>query len=118
MKKVIYVGFAFDHHLKTHGGYHHISKYGKYDYIIDTQSFFERWGHPSKNIFAKIWNKVEFRVTGFAAFPDFLLKMVILSYRYNCVFHVIYGEANYTPWMRWLTRKGTKIVCTLHQPFK
>lgn len=38
-KEIVYIGFAFDHHLKTHSGYHHIAEYGDYDYIIDTQGF-------------------------------------------------------------------------------
>lgn len=114
--KLVYVGFAFEHHLGTHGGYHHIAEYGGYDKFIDCQKYMERWWHPQSNIIAKVWQRLMVRLFGFPFFPAYVLTMMLISLRYKCVFHIIYGENLYTPWMKRLTR-GSKIVCTFHQPY-
>lgn len=114
--KLVYVGFAFEHHLGTHGGYHHIAEYGGYDKQIDCQKYMESWWHPSNKICVKLWRRLMMRLFGFPFFPAYVLTMILLSLRQRCVFHIIYGENLYTQWMKKLTRHS-KIVCTFHQPY-
>ena len=44
--KLVYVGFAFEHHKGTHAGYQHIREYAGYDSSIDCQDYFERLHTP------------------------------------------------------------------------
>lgn len=118
-KKITYVGFAFDHHLGTHGGYHHIAEYGNYDAVIDCQDYIRKGSKVRKGLFVKACHKIWFHLMMLIfktpAFPYYLFRMLWLSLKGKCVFHIIYGENLYTPLMRLLP--NSVIVCTFHQPF-
>lgn len=118
-RKVVYVGFAFQHHKDTHAGYHQIKEYLNYDYVIDCQGFFDKASRPyeSLNILSKLTRRIFRRLFGFNNIPWFLFRIIWLGIRNNdLVFHYIYGENIYFPWTRHFMRKGNKIVCTFHQP--
>lgn len=119
-RKIVYIGFAFAHHKETHAGYHQIREYLDYDYIIDCQSYFDK----SQKEYSKlsILEKIKCRVLRYlfdiTAVPWYLLKIIWLGLRHNnLVFHYIYGENIFFPWVKKLMRKGNVIVCTFHQPY-
>lgn len=119
MNKLVFIGFAFQHHKGTHAGYHHIKEYVNYDYIVDCQSFIEKCNRPSKNIINHVWRYMMFLLTGFPCFPIYFIKLLKINYSEdNVVFHFIYGENLYTPLLKVFLRKRNKIVCTFHQPFE
>lgn len=114
---LVYIGFAFSHHLGTHGGYHHLEKYGEYDEAIDCQKFIEKCNTPIKNVFDRVKRYIIRRMTGVPFFPWYVAKMLWMGFTHRyCVFHIIYGENLYTPLLRFLP-KTNKVVCTFHQPF-
>lgn len=119
-RKIVYVGFAFVHHKGTHAGYHQIREYLDYDYIIDCQSYFDK----SQKEYSKlsILEKIKWRVLRYlfdiTVVPWYLLKIIWLGLRHNnLVFHYIYGENIFFPWLKKIMRKGNVIVCTFHQPY-
>ena len=114
--KLVYVGFAFEHHKGTHAGYQHIREYAGYDSCIDCQDYFERLHTPPSNVISKIYRRLLRLIFGYPVFPIFLFKMILMSLNCECIFHVIYGENLYTPRMRFLFN-NSKVVCTFHQPF-
>lgn len=120
MSKLVYIGFAFQHHKKTHAGYHHVRDYVKYDYIVDCQNFIERNAKKPKNIFERAWRYVMRRIVGFSIFPFYLLRIIQINRieKEDIVFHFIYGENLYTPLLRKVLHKRNKIVCTFHQPYE
>lgn len=116
-KKLVYVGFAFEHHLGTHGGYHHIKDTGIYDTIIDCQEFFSTISRSPKTIANRAMRSLSRRIIGLPCFPWFIFRMLCIGLRNkDVVFHIIYGENLYTPLFR-LLPKSSKIACTFHQPF-
>lgn len=115
-KKLVYVGFAFEHHKGTHAGYYHIKDYAQYDYYIDCQKYFDKTSHASNFIVARCVRRVMRLIFGYPYFPTFLIKMILLSFQFKCVFHIIHGENIYSPRMKWLLGRS-KVVCTFHQPF-
>lgn len=119
-RKIVYVGFAFAHHKGTHAGYHQIREYLDYDYIIDCQSYFDK----SQKEYSKlsILEKIKCRVLRYlfdiSVIPWYLFKIIWLGLRHNnLVFHYIYGENIFFPWVKKIMRKGNVIVCTFHQPY-
>ena len=116
MKKLVYIGFAFQHHKGTHSGYHQIKEHVGYDYIIDVQKYMESYWRPPKNFFDKIIRGLVYRIVGTPVIPFYILKCVILGLLHkNLVFHFIYGENTYyniSPFIR----KSNQLVCTFHQP--
>ena len=117
-KILVYVGFAFEHHLGTHGGYHHIAETGIYDKIIDCQDFFSAINRNPQNLVSRIKRSLFRRLIGLSCFPWFIFRMLYIGLcNKEVVFHIIYGENLYTPLFRLLPR-GCKIVCTFHQPFE
>jgi len=112
-RKLIYVGFAFQHHKGTQAGYHHIKDYLKYDKIIDAQ--WEDELLSGNTIFKKIFRKVYFFILG-SGQPITMIRCVLLAiFRKNQIFHFIYAENTYK-WLHLFKGKTNKIVCTLHQP--
>ena len=114
--KLICIGFAFEHHKGTHAGYNHVKDYAGYDEYIDCQKYFEKLTHASSNFFARCYRRAMRLIFGYPFFPVFLFKMILLSFKGKCIFHIIYGENLYTPRMQHLFN-GSKVVCTFHQPF-
>ncbi|ADE83322.1 glycosyltransferase [Xylanibacter ruminicola] len=118
MRKLVYIGFPFEHHKGTHAGYHQIADYVDYDVKIDCSSFIEHVSRKPKNIFDRIFRHVVWKFTSRPVIPWFLLKCIILGIKRNDVtFHFIYGENIYYN-IKPFIRKGNKIVCTLHQPLE
>lgn len=116
-KKLVYVGFAFHHHRGTHAGYHQILDYLHYDYVVDCQSFIDKGQKVSKGIFQRAYRHIMRRYFGIENMPWYLLRILWLGLRYNnLVFHYIYGENVFFPWVRKFMRKGNIVVCTIHQP--
>lgn len=106
-RKLVYIGFAFKHHKGTHAGYHHVKEYVNYDYVIDTQEYFE-YLH-SFSLCKKILSRLK-RIY-------YLLQCSLLSiFEGNVTFHFIYGENNYIPFP-FMHSRGNKVVVTFHQPF-
>lgn len=120
MKKLVYIGFAFTHHKGTHAGYHQIREYLNYDYVVDCQSYFDKTqiDYSSLSIIGKIYNRMLKKMFGVSTIPWYLLKIIWLGLRHNnLVFHYIYGENIFFPWVKQLMRKGNIVVCTFHQPY-
>lgn len=120
MKKIVYVGFAFQHHKETHAGYNQIRNHINYDYIIDCQIYHDDCCKSSGlNIIQRGWrNKILMKFFGTPVIPWFLLKCIFLGIvKKNLIFHFIYGENLYFPIKKFI-RRSNKIVCTLHQPYE
>lgn len=116
MRKLIYIGFPFEHHKGTHAGYHQIVDYVDYDDKIDCSRFIENTSRRPRNIGNRIYRHVLWRLTSRPAIPWYLLKCILLGIKNtNVTFHFIYGENTYYN-IKPLIRKGNKVVCTLHQP--
>ena len=114
---IVYVGFAFKHHITGHGGYHHVADSGLYDYIIDCQSNYERQFSQKCGILSKLWHRIMLRIFGFEAFPLYFFKCLIYAITHkNVIFHLIYGDNLYIPLFR-TVRCFSKVVCTFHQPY-
>lgn len=119
-RKLVYVGFAFLHHKGTHAGYHQILNYLNYDYVIDCQKYFENAQHPwdKLSLIRKFKRKVFLRLFGIHVIPWYIFQILWLGITHNnLVFHFIYGENLFFPWMKKIIRKGNVIVCTFHQPY-
>lgn len=117
MRKIVYVGFAFQHHKNTHAGYHQIKKYVKYDYFIDCQSFFNKCSIIKQNLFGKIKRHILWNTIQTLEIPWYILKCIILGLKHNdLTFHFIYGENIYFNFRHFI-RSGNKLVCTIHQPY-
>lgn len=113
--KLIYIGFAFEHHKNSQGGYHHIKKYLGYDKIINVQKERDFSEGFLKNIFLKILRRLYIFFLGKGT-PLSVIKCIYLAvFRKNQVFHFIYAENNYK-WLHFFIGKSNKIVCTFHQP--
>lgn len=118
-KKLVYIGFAFPHHKGTHAGYHQIREYLDYDYAVDCQSYFEKsqYEYSKLSLFRRIYRKTLGRVFGINNIPWYLFRLIWLGVRYNnLVFHYIYGENIFFPWIKKFMRRGNLVVCTFHQP--
>lgn len=118
-KKLVYIGFAFPHHKGTHAGYHQIREYLDYDYVVDCQSYFEKsqYEYSKLSLFRRIYRKTLGRVFGINNIPWYLFRLIWLGVRYNnLVFHYIYGENIFFPWIKKFMRRGNLVVCTFHQP--
>ena len=121
MRKIVYIGFTFEHHKGTHAGYQQIKNYLKYDYIIDCQKFQDKGHKPVSEIswFAKKKRILYNRLFHIPALPWYIIKVIILGLFYNdLTFHFIYGENLYFKFIRRIVRKGNIIVCTYHQPLE
>lgn len=118
MNKLVYVGFAFPHHLGTSGGYHHIKEFLRYDYIVDCQTIFTQRELTSNALWARILRRINgVLFCGKPYIPWYLLKILWLSlFHKKIVFHVIYGE-NLIDKRFWNCVGKHEVVCTLHQPF-
>lgn len=115
-QKIVYIGFAFQHHKGTHAGYQHIKEYVDYDYVIDAQPFFDSCNKDPRNLFDRMKRGLFRRIFGSPVIPYFILKCIWLNVlNSNLVFHFIYGENTYLGLSRFL-RPRSKIVCTFHQP--
>lgn len=114
--KIVYVGFAFEHHKGTHGGYDHIKDYLPYDYVIDCQRWFENSTRPNKNIFDRIKRKVFLILFDSKCFPMYIFKcMYLLLVNRYLTIHFIYTESLLLPLVRLFPKRIT-LVCTVHQP--
>ena len=119
-RKLVYIGFAFAHHKGTHAGYHQLESYLDYDYVIDCQSYFDEGQkvYSEWSIVRKLYRKLLRRLFHINNIPWYLVRILWLGLRYdNLVFHYIYGENVFFPWVKKLMRKGNIIVCTFHQPY-
>ncbi|MBO6573734.1 MAG: glycosyltransferase [Balneola sp.] len=115
-KKLVYVGFAFDHHKNSEGGYHHIRKYIDYDFAVDLQKEREFPGLPEYPLLSKVIRKIKNVVLG-NGLPIGMLRLLYLNLtNKNLVFHFIYPENSYK-WLGKFKRKNNRIAFTLHQPF-
>lgn len=118
-KKYIYVGFAFEHHKGTHGGYHHLSNFIKYDYLINCQKEKEFFSNKNLNFFIKCIRKVIILLLGYKC-PFSMLKCLFISLftNDNVVFHIIYGENIFSSFFFIFKRRKHKVIYTIHQPFE
>lgn len=118
MRKLVYVGFAFEHHKNTHAGYHQIRNYVNYDYFIDCKSYFVKTNREPKNYIERQFRRICRKCLGMEVFPWHIFKCIIIGLLRNDVtYHFIYGENSYIPFSKYI-RDGNKIVCTFHQPFQ
>lgn len=118
MRKLVYIGFAFDHHKGTHAGYHQIRDYVNYDYRIDCEYFAKGLYRGAETFFERITMRLCGKFFGVNVFPWHILKCILIGLLHNNVtFHFIYGENSYMDFSRFI-RKGNRIVCTFHQPFQ
>lgn len=116
MKKLVYIGFAFKHHEKTHAGYHHIREYVDYDYKIDVQDYFNAYLKSVENKNINTINWLFWSIIKKTLRYVYILKCIILGIIHNnLVFHFIYGENIYFDLSPYI-RKGNKVACTFHQP--
>lgn len=116
MTKLVYIGFAFQHHKGLHAGYHHIKDYIHYDKIIDGQKEMERWSNPNISIVDRIIRKI-FQKTINTQLPFTYLRALCYGiFHKDCVFHFIYGENIYSNFGHMLMHNN-KTILTLHQPF-
>ena len=115
-KKIVYVGFAFQHHKDTHAGYHQIKEYLNYDYVIDCQGSFDKASRPyeSLSLLSKLKRRIIRRVLGFNNIPWFIIKVIYLSK--NLVLHYLFGGNIDFPSSRHFVTQWNKIVCTIPQP--
>ena len=120
MNKLVYVGFAYLHHMGGHAGYHQIKDYLGYDYIVDAQKYHNNYAIKSR------WHIVEqikyyilpYFCFGFSAFPWYIIKCIWLALtKGNLTFHFIYGENLYVN-TRLLRIRNCKTVLTIHQPYE
>lgn len=117
-RQLVYVGFAFQHHKGTHAGYHQIKNYINYNYIIDCQSYYEKSLHPYSSLIGRLKCAIQYRLLGYTVFPWYIFRVLWLGITHdNLIFHFIYGENIFCPWIKKFIRKRNVIVCTLHQPF-
>ena len=118
-KKLVYIGFAFSHHKGTHAGYHQIREYLNYDYVVDCQAYFDKsqFVCSKYSLSRRLYRKVLGKVFGVSNIPWYLFRLLWLGIRYNnLVFHYIYGENIFFPWIKKFMRRGNVVVCTFHQP--
>ena len=119
-KKLVYIGFAFSHHKGTHAGYHQIREYLNYDYVVDCQAYFDKsqFVCSKYSLSRRLYRKVLGKVFGVSNIPWYLFRLLWLGIRYNnLVFHYIYGENIFFPWIKKFMRCGNVVVCTFHQPY-
>ena len=116
MTKLVYIGFAFQHHKGLHAGYHHIKDYLPYDKIIDGQKELERWSNPNISIVDRIIRKIFQKIIKTQLPFTYLRALYYAMFHKNCVFHFIYGENIYSNFCHRLMLNN-KTVITLHQPF-
>lgn len=117
-RKLVYVGFSFLHHKGTHAGYHHIKDYVKYDYVIDCQEYYDKSLSLSSSLLLRIIQRILKKLCGVITVPWYLLSIIRLGIMHNnLVFHYIYGENIFFPFVKKIIRRGNLSVCTLHQPF-
>lgn len=115
-KKLVYVGFAFQHHKNTHAGYHQICKHIGYDYIIDCQKFIDMRNRKKSDgtLLKKLWINISYRFHGIV----YLFHIILLGLVHNnLVFHFIYGENIFYPWIKIFLRNENIVACTFHQPY-
>ena len=118
MRKLVYIGFAFEHHKGTHAGYHQIRDYVNYDYHVDCEFFANNIYRGAETPFERISMRLCNKLFGVNIFPWHILKCILLGLIHNnLTFHFIYGENSYMDFSRFV-RKGNKTVCTFHQPFQ
>ena len=116
MRKLVYIGFSFDHHSQTHGGYHQIFDYVSYDYKIDCSHFINKVNKKTDNLLLRIVRHLLRRMTSRPVIPWFVLKCIWLGLtRSDLTFHFIYGENSYYNIKPYI-RSGNKVVCSFHQP--
>lgn len=113
-KKLIYVGFAFQHHLNTQAGYQHVKEHVQYDVIINAQSDFNFVFHSVDRLPEPIRRRYR-RYFGFRLWFTELRCIIRAIFCKNQVFHIIYGE-NIYKYLGKFKGKTNKIVCTYHQP--
>ncbi len=114
MKK-IYIGFAFQHHKYSKGGYHHIKEYMEYDKVIDLQWEKEFYERTTGSIFFKIFRRLYILLLGHGT-PLGIIRCVLLAtFGKEQIFHFIYAENTYK-WLHHFKGKRNKIVLTIHQP--
>lgn len=113
MKKLIYIGFEFQHHKGTNAGYHHIKEYVKYDKVINAQWELELFNRNT--IFNKIINKINYILLGRGHSFTMIRCIILALFNKNQIFHFIYAENTYK-WLHFFKGKTNEIVCTFHQP--
>ena len=102
-RKIIYIGFAFSHHRKSIGGYHHIAKHVRYDHKISLQLEHEFPWFNNPVLFRKILNKSRRIIFGEGATFG-ILYVIYLNLRYrNLLFHFIYPENSFK-WLHYVIR--------------
>ncbi len=115
MKKIVYVGFAFTHHLLTHAGYQQIKQYIPYYHYIDCQSEYNfickiiKRHHLLDRLYIKLFGSrlwlSEFRCIFYSIFHK------------DVVFHVIYSE-NILKYLYLFIGKKNQIASTYHLPYE
>ena len=112
MNKLVYVGFAFKHHLNTYAGYHQIKSYINYDYYIDCQkekNFIDKL-IKRRNIFDRLYIRIFGSRLWFSE-----LRCILYSLMHkNITFHFIYVE-NILKYL-FLFKRNNIIVSTFHLP--
>ena len=96
MTKLVYVGFAFEHHKGLHAGYHHIKDYIDYDKIIDGQKELERWCNPNISISDRIIRKLLQKILKTQLPFTYLRALFYGIFHKDSVLHFIYGENIYS----------------------
>tara|TARA_B100001057_G_scaffold186294_1_gene187084 strand:- start:5386 stop:6411 length:1026 start_codon:yes stop_codon:yes gene_type:complete len=113
-RRIVYIGFAFDHHKNSLGGYHHIQKYLNYDLIINLQNEFDFPWFKKPKILSRVLKKFKSIISGKGTFFG-ILKVLYLNFKYeDLCFHFIYPENSYQ-WLHLFLNKN-KLVFTIHQP--
>jgi hypothetical protein len=113
-RRKVYVGFAFQHHKNSIGGYHHIEKYLDYDFSINLQNELDFPWFDKPKILVRTLRKLKSIFLGKGAFFG-MLRVLYLNYKYNDLcFHFIYPE-NSIQFINLISQKN-KIIFTIHQP--
>ena len=116
INKIIFFGFAYMHHRKSQGGYHHISEYLNYDTVISVQNeknFFDIT--LRRNNLFKVIKRIYFFFFNQIGVTKLLKCIWLCQFSQNLIFHFIYPENTYA-WLHFFIGKKNKIVLTLHQP--
>lgn len=114
-RKIIFVGFAFKHHLNTRGGYHHIKEYVDYDHIINGQKEYNFVYHAI-NILPKKLVRYYRKYFGYRLWLTELRCIFRAFFFQNQVFHIIYAE-NILKHLGKFKGDTNQVICTVHQPF-
>lgn len=120
-KKLVYIGFAYKHHIGTHAGYYHIKDAVPYDKIIDCQKEFEFlfFDVNTASLLKRIVRRLYAIVLGDGC-PYAMFRALLYSWQHkeDAIFHVIHGDNIHAKFFYKLKRKNHKVVATVHQPLE